>query len=344
MTGFMETVQTVIDRIRQHRRLYEQNEMATRSQIVEPILKSLGWDTEDPERVQPNVSTEDGVPDYSLLLGGKKVLFVEAKKISVDVEDRKALGQLAKYCFAEGMSYGLLTNGVVWILFRAFQAGTTMAERVVWKADIEHDDKKALARKLETISMANIVNIDRLLKKLVILDEVWQSLLNDPKSLAQGVVPIFMGVAKEAHPDYDLAFEEIEDFVQERLDEVLAPQPAGLPISSGEVESQVEGPRIMKIERDTFPVRNSYEILVYTAEWLAKRGKLHRDMCPVASGPKRYLVHFEPKHRYGNDFRAPRRISNGLYVETHYSTAHCIMNARKLLELCGYSGAMLVVQ
>lgn len=111
------------------------------------------------------------------------------------------------------MTYGLLTNGVVWVLFRAFQEGTTMAERVVWKTDIERDDITAVVRKLSTLSTANIVNINRLLAKLEILDEVWQSLREDPKNLAKGLVPIFQALAQDTHPDYELAPEEIEDFV-----------------------------------------------------------------------------------------------------------------------------------
>ena len=63
--------------------------MAVRDQIVNPILRGLGWDPENPEEVQPNVYSEEGVPDYSLLKGSKKVLFIEAKKLSVDIEKKK---------------------------------------------------------------------------------------------------------------------------------------------------------------------------------------------------------------------------------------------------------------
>lgn len=343
MSEFSESIQRVTDRIRGHRSLYEQNEMATRNQVVDPILRCLGWDTEDPDKVQPNVSAEEGVPDYSLLLDGKKVLFVEAKKMSVDVVDKQVLSQLAKYCFAEGMSYGLLTNGVVWVLFRAFQEGTTIAERGVWKTDIEHDDMNAIFRKLNTVSTTNISSIDRLLTKLGIFDEVWQSLLDDPGNLTKGIVPVFVSMAKEAHPDYDLAPEEVADFIQERLNEIISPQLDAYPPVPEDIRTRVEGPRTMKIERDTFPVRNSYEVLVNAAEWLVKKGKLRRDNCPVVSGHKRHLVNIAPKHRYGDDFRAPKKLSNGLFVETHYSTTHCIANARRLLEHCGFSGTLLEV-
>lgn len=127
-----ETLEMVVDRMKKHRSLYDQNEMAVRDQLVNPILRGLGWNPEDPEEVRPNVSTEEGVPDYSLIKNDSTVLFIEVKKLSVDVEQREVISQLAKYCFGEGMKYGVLTNGVIWILFRAFQEGTTMGERIVW--------------------------------------------------------------------------------------------------------------------------------------------------------------------------------------------------------------------
>lgn len=341
MADLTEAIARVKERIRNYRSLYEQNEMATRNQVVDPILRALGWDTEDPAKVQPNVATEEGVPDYTLFLDGRKVLFIEAKKMSVDVGDQRVLSQLARYCFGEGMSYGLLTNGVVWILFRAFQEGTTMSERVVWRADLEHDNMDTLVRKLDTVSTENVGTIDRLLKKLGILDEVWQSLLDDPKTLAKGIAPLFQTLTKDAHPDFELSLEEIEDFVRERLNEVLSE--VGEPSAGEDGGDNPPSPRTMRIGRDSFPIRNWYEVLVNTAEWLIRKGKLQKEQCPVVSGHKRYLVNTEPKHRYGDAFRAPRKLSNGLYIETHYSASGCIFNARKLLEHCGFSGSELEV-
>jgi hypothetical protein len=65
-----ETLEMVVERMKKHRSFYEQNEMAVRNQIVNPILRTLGWNPENPEEVQPNVFTEEGVPDYSLIKNG----------------------------------------------------------------------------------------------------------------------------------------------------------------------------------------------------------------------------------------------------------------------------------
>jgi len=340
-----ETLEIVIERMKKHRSLYEQNEMAVRSQIIEPILRDLGWNTENPDEVQPNVSTEEGIPDYSLLKNDRKILFIEAKKLSVDVEQREVIRQLAKYCFGEGMKYGVLTNGAIWILFRAFQEGTTMAERIVWKIDIENDEITAIIRRLNTISKDNIIDIENLIKKLQILDEIWYSLLDQPEDLVRALIHIFEAIIRDRYPKYEFERTEIEYFIKERVKELISPTEEAV-VEPLLEPTQWRGnqPRKMKIDTDIYEIRNSYEILVNTAEWLIKKGKLKRENCPIASGHKRYLVNTQPKHRYGDDFRAPKRLSNGLFIETHYSTANCITNARKLLEKCGYPRDMLEVQ
>jgi hypothetical protein len=99
----------------------------------------------------------------------------------------------------------------------------------------------------------------------------------------------------------------------------------------------------MRIESDTFDIRNSYEILVNTANWLIKKGKLKPTDCPVGAGYRRNLVNTQPKHKYGDEFPAPKKLSNGLWMDVNYSTAGCISNARRLLERFGYSGQILKV-
>jgi len=340
-----ETLEMVVERMKKYRSLYEQNEMAVRSQIIEPILRGLGWDVENPEEVQPNVSTEEGIPDYSLLKGDKKVLFIEAKKLSVDIEQREVIRQLAKYCFGEGMRYGVLTNGAIWILFRAFQEGTTMSERIVWKIDIESDELTASVRRLNTVSKDNIDVIEKLIKKLQILDEIWQSLVDEPDEIIKGLTPVFEKLIKEGYPDYEFESMEIEDFLKERIKELITPTEETEYVSPSETSAWEGGqPRRMKIGSDVFEIRNSYEILTNTAEWLIRKEKLKRGDCPVPIGRKRHLVNTKPKHRYGDSFRAPKRLSNGLHIETHYSTAGCINNARRLLERFGFRGDMLEVQ
>lgn len=342
MISLNETIEVVTERMKKHLSLYERNEMAIRSQIIEPILRSLEWNTDNPDEIQPNISVEEGVPDYCLLRGDKKVLFIEAKNLSVDIEQKEVIRQLAKYCYGDGMKYGVLTNGAIWILFRAFKEDTKMEERIVWKVDIESDEITATNRKLNTISKGNITEIDKLTKKLQILDEIWYSLFDAPKDLARGFIPVFDKLIKEGYPEYEFDQTEIEDFIKENLNELISPTGETI-IEPVPIVDTTKLRKEMKIETDTYEIRNAYDILVNTAEWLIRKGKLSKEECPISSGHKRNLVNIQPKHKYGKDFVVPKKLSNGLYIETHWSRASHITNARKLLERCGYRGDMLKV-
>jgi hypothetical protein len=337
-----------VEKIKKFRSLYNQNEMAVRDQILNPVLRNLGWNPENPEEVQPNVSTEEGIPDYSLIKDGKKMLFVEAKKLSVDVEQREVMRQLARYSFGEGTKYGVLTNGAVWILIRSFEEGTTLTERIVWKADLENEEAPSVIRKLITISKENVEKIETLVKKVQILNEIWQSLLEEPEEIIKGLMPVVKSTITQGYPSYQFEDTEIEDILRERIKEIITGPPEGevLPEIGGEpiVWQRGESPSKMKLAGEVFELRNSFEILVNTANWLIKKGKLKYSECPVGMGHKRNLVNTQPKHKYGDDFRAPKKLSNGLWIETHYSTASCINYAKRLLEKFGSSPDTLVIE
>lgn len=324
MDNLTETLRLIIDKTKKFRSLYEQNEMAVRDQLVNPILRAIGWNPENPEEVQPNVSTEEGVPDYSLIKGEKKMLFVEAKKLSVDVEQRDVMRQLAKYSFAEGTKYGVLTNGVVWVLLRSFEEGTTLTERIVWKTDLENDKLPSVCRKIMTISKDNVGQIEVLVKRIQILSEVWQSLLDEPEEVVTGLTPVVKSLLTQGYPDIPFEDAEIEEILRERIRDVIRGTTEVISDETGfelEVSREGQKPRKMKLAGEVFELRNSWQILTNTANWLIRKGKLRPSDCPVGIGHKRNLVNTQPKHKYGDDFRAPKKLPNGLWIETHYSTA-----------------------
>ena len=347
MANLNEMIAPLLEKIKKFRSLYEQNEAAVRDQIVNPILKVLGWNTENPEEVQPNVFTDEGIPDYSLIKDGKRMLFMEAKKLGLDVEQKDIIRQLAKYCFGEGTKYGVLTNGVVWILFRSFEEGKPLAERVVWKVDIENEELQSVIRKLQTISKDNVEQIEMLVKKVQILDEVWTSFLDEPGEMINGLVPTLKTHIGESYPDYQFDNIEIKDFLEEKLREMTSgATEASISSELETVDSWQNGekPKRMKLSGEIFEIRSYNEILVNTGNWLIKKGKLKISDCPVPAGPKRYLINKESKHRYGNGFKAPKRLSNRLWIDTNYSSVGCIDSSKRLLKRFGYPPDVLVIE
>jgi hypothetical protein len=339
-----EELDKIINRIKEHRDYYNQNEMAVRNQIINPILRVFGWDPENPNEVKHNYSTEEGVPDYSLYKNGKKYLFIEVKKLSIDIEQKEVMRQLAKYCFSEGINYGVLSNGALWILFRAFQEGTKFADRIIWRVDVENDDLSASIRKLNTVSKQNIEDIEKIIKKNHILDEIWQALLDEPGEIIIGLVPVFIKLIKEAYREFDFESPEIEDFLKERIGELIQPS---IETSNDELPQNMQIIDTYQLNSiiiggTKYSIKNAYEVLIRAAEWLISNGKLKRNDCPIKIGRKRYLINYEPKHVH-RDFLNPKKLSNGLYIDCNISKATAITNARDLLKRFGYQGDILKV-
>ena len=342
--------ETVMSRIRHYRERYRNNEQAVRDHLVNPVLRELGWDPEDPAKVMPNMSTEEGYPDYSLMLDGKPVLFVEAKNLHENVENRKWIDQLMKYAYAQGTQYGLLTNGVVWLLAASFKQGTRPTERIIWKTDLENETWHAIDRKLTLLHRDNIPNLDVVITGTQILDEAWTSLLTESSHLVAALVPVLQEVVRDSYPDSRLSPEQVQDYVEEKIEEViLGPSGEG---RTADVESPPSPSRpgetrltqSMSLQGKAYQLKYVYEILVHTANWLISKGKLRKTDVPVLkTGPIRYLVNYPPQHVYGEEFKTPKQLDNGLFIECHCNQATAIRLAKRLLEYYGYPATTLEI-
>lgn len=98
-------------------------ESDTRSEFVDPLLSALGWDVANLAGVTPALKDvrreesqeqEDSAtkfPDYTLFVGGVRVMFIEAKKPSVDVTGHiDSIRQARRYGYTGGHPVSVLTN------------------------------------------------------------------------------------------------------------------------------------------------------------------------------------------------------------------------------------------
>jgi hypothetical protein len=116
--------------------------MLTRYALVDPILRALGWDTEDPEQVEPEPRTETGRPDYALKHDGKPIVMVEAKPLRSDLE--KARGEGFRYCWQNKVPFYAITDGNVWELHDLREMGGKEIFRIQLKSDNPGDAARQL--------------------------------------------------------------------------------------------------------------------------------------------------------------------------------------------------------
>jgi len=326
------------------------SEQDTKAVLVEPLLEIIGWDVHDPAQVTREDRPTERPVDYSLKLKGKAVVLVECKRLTNRLDNRSDLEQALSYASSAGVRWCVLTNGC---LFRVYNS---LAPEVAQKKLLEEVN-------LAGVGQTDGLSPDRAVQSLELIspqsietgriDEAWEERYTGTK---------VREVVKElwSKPDPGLV-----NLVRQRMRErgrMLSKKETGRWLRALDVKVEARLAAIPEEKRKRKPaptpasptrirvgtyrdeIKYSYEILTKTAEWLIGQGKLRVSDCPIPTGRKRNLVNTEARHKQGEDFRAPRRLSSGLWIETHFSTRGCIRCARRLLERFGYSGEMLEVE
>jgi predicted type IV restriction endonuclease len=267
------TIAEVIGHFKDDNDYYFRNEMSTRDQLINPILNVLGWQTANPKLVRPNQKNELGdVPDYTLLKNGQQVLVIEAKKASVNVQDKKVMDQLVKYCYGMGIKFGLITNGLQWLLFDTFERNP--AERIVWVADLTktQDRYSTQAKILSQFAFRNIDTLADRIKQGKVLEEYWA---NNFGSFAQIVKFIGREIEEGTKRDQNISLTAIEEFVGQKLaawaaapsQAVVAspvPETNPLPVSDSPTDSNSERAQKSNI-KVTFTDGNTFTQVI---EWI----------------------------------------------------------------------------
>lgn len=225
-----ETLQQVLE----FRGDYLNNEQAVRTQLIEPVLNALGWKTSNPKFVRPNAPNEEGkIPDYILLKDTKNKLVVEAKNLSVELADDKVINQIANYCYKPGIDFGILTNGVKWLLFKTFEKNPQ--DRIVWQVDLEKDKLDFVARNLSSFAYENIDTLDSLLKTSKTLEKNWTELNLSPDNIVEIISQKLLENIKKTDKAFKIDENDLKTFTQSKLDMLM-----GLPIFEDESDESNE--------------------------------------------------------------------------------------------------------
>lgn len=122
------------------------SEAAVREAIVLPVLRALGWDDLDPDRVIREHSLGGRRVDYALAaFGTKPTIFIEVKSPGPIAGGDK---QLFEYAFHEGIPLAILTNGREWNFYLPGAPGT-YDERVLYKLDFVDRQSADLVQRLQ---------------------------------------------------------------------------------------------------------------------------------------------------------------------------------------------------
>ena len=121
-------------------------EEATKSGLVMPFIKALGYDVFDPTEVIPEFTADIGERkgekvDYAIVKSGKPIMLFECKLVGADL-DTKCATQLQRYFHGvPDVKFGILTDGLRYRFFSDLDRENVMDKKPFFEFDLlKHDE------------------------------------------------------------------------------------------------------------------------------------------------------------------------------------------------------------
>ena len=285
LTKAMELFEEVKQRFEDHKGDF--SEFRTRILLIDPVLRLLGWDVENPGLVvleyQPNTQNRKSA-DYVLKNKGKNVVIVEAKNIDIDIENWEHRDQADDYARYAEVKFFVLTNGVKWLLYERDLMTSLESLKPIVSFDVAHDKPYQCA--LAALSM-------------------WRPNLTSEE-------PVFISPKSVS----DQPSSELDEQQEQQLDDSPRNDDERYPFASEDrFYPQDFKPTKVKINnRRPETVKSWKDVIHEVAVWLANEGVLNANDCPIG-GRKYTFIGRKAVNPNGTPFKDPRQLPNGLILQ-----------------------------
>lgn len=345
-------------------------EEATKTAFILPFIVALDYDIFNPLEVVPEFVADIGIKkgekiDYCIFKDSKPIILVECKHWRENLNDHD--NQLHRYFYATSAKFAILTNGIIFRFFTESEQKNKMDNNPFWEFDITNLSESEITE-LEKYRNGNFDEIEIFSKAidLKISNSVLQIMKKELTNPSDDFVKFFVKQTHDGTITKRVIFQyksiitksltyllnthtqdrlpEQKYISSQRIDDCKMKNPkmveAGKKASKTRQQTKIN---VFAIDNEQFKTNNSKEVLIITAEWLINKGNLTKSITPISSGSRNYLINTVPRHQNNTDFRAPKKLSNNLYLETSHSTKSCLKNARRLLVICGHNAQILKV-
>ena len=319
----LENLLTLVEKLREcidsHGNALRQNEWLTRYALIDPLLRELGWDTEDPDIVRPEYVLDQNRkrPDYVLRNNGVPVMILEAKKLGESLANARM--QAANYAMADASvkaRYFSTTNGSEWEIYDTNRPANNMMTA--------------------SFDLNNNSVADACLKALAL----WRPSVISGQ-IAVGETPV-IGL-----PD------DQPGTTEHRPTEETTVQPTSLDLDE---EGWVSLSELKKKKGDPSPTGITFpdgsraspkhwtEMVTEVMRWLMENGHLSERQCPIPRGPRseRPLVDTIPMHSSGG--KSSIKSIDSLYIDTHGDSDDMVKYVRILIQHVGQDLAQFQVR
>jgi hypothetical protein len=325
LTKAMELFEEIEKRFKKHKS--NLSEFRTRILLIDPVLRLLGWDVENPDLVeleyQPAESNRKSA-DYVLKNNKKNVAIVEAKNIDKKIDAVKYREQTDGYARYAEVKFFVLTNGIRWLLYERDLMTSLESLKPIVSFDVVHDEPYQCALAAISIWRPNLASDDGPSEAtepvFVALEPASEQAISEPNEQQEQQPP----------NDSPQDFEECYTLTSERR-YPRHTTPTRLEIGDSVKEE----------------VNNWKDVIHEIATWLVDEGNLSAQHCPIVIGRKvkRTFIDREGKvNPDGKPFQDPRPLANGLILQrSPTDTWEQWDKLKKLLEQFGVDSSTIQV-
>lgn len=320
MDRMIALTRTLRARVQSYGDELRRSEALTRYSLIDPLLRELGWDTEDPGIVKPEYSVDiynGGIAraDYALMGDDKPLMMMESKKLGEPLLAGNAVDQGIRDCINTATAYFVVTDGQKWEIYDP-------------RMNVTPPDMKLVAFDLLADTPSQFC------AKAVAL---WRN----------GVLDGNIVAAPTLEPTGGIGQELIEQSSPATVPATPAtpPTPAAgdgwHPLSEFEYQGDIWPAEVMFPDNSRVTARNWAHLKKAVVRWLTSGG---RNLSLPISKDNRNLVASEPKHPDGKPFHRSRSEVNGVHVNTDYSRKDTSRNIKVIIHHAGQDAAQFKVR
>ena len=215
-----------------------QSEEATKTSIIMPFFRNLGYDVFNPQEFLPEFTADVGLKkgekvDYAIMKNGNPVILIEAKPYDISLEQHES--QLIRYFTQTTAKFAILTNGVLYRFFTDLEDPNKMDERPFFEFNLLKFSDSDLAElkkfKKESFNVSLVIDTAEELKYKNLIKDLLNEQLNqvDDKFLNYVLNEVYQNKRKtqpildKFRPWVQQAFYDlINERIYERLQEAAA--------------------------------------------------------------------------------------------------------------------------
>ena len=320
-------------KIKDERGYLSGNEYRTRVVLIDPVLRMLGWDAEDPTSVRLEWETarsNNKKADYGLLFNDKEVAIVEAKRLGeTQLRNVGNIKQADDYArFAEA-GFFVLTNGRNWLVCKSELKSPENMKPIV-EFNLESDDEFLCALRALSLWRPNLASRNGPVEAS---EPILSPYASEREAAGIGTPTIEVGPG----PQSDAEGESFATQNQPNA-EGWTPLPDFVPDGQTSAPSTIRFPDHSLVETKYWK-----DILVGTSRWLCERKLVNGPLrlSPHATG---FHLNTKPEHEPGRRFIRYEELPNGFFVFTNLSGKDCVNMAISALQQCGSDPANVHVK